>query len=109
MQGIINFFSDFVNWLYAILLALVNTLVALLQDLVCWIIDQFMGVAVYVLGLLDFEFLQSTTLQEAVASLPASIVNVFFLLGLPYCLALIVGAIVIRTILQLIPFTRLGS
>lgn len=109
MQGIIDFFADFIHWLFALVLACITTVVSLLQDLVCWTLDQLMGVATYVLSLLDFGFLSSTTLHDAVAQLPPTVLNVFFLLGLPYCLALITGAMFIRLILQLIPFTRLGS
>lgn len=109
MQRIIDFIYGIVYWFYALVLAVINTIVAMFQDLFCWLFDQILAVAVYVLGLLNFDFLIDGSLAAAFDGLPATVWNVFWLLGLPYCLALVVSAIGIRLILQLIPFTRLGS
>lgn len=109
MQGLINFLSEFVNWIFALILAVVKTLVNMLQDMVLWVFDQLGHAVTFLLGLLDFDFMESTTFQDAVNNLPPQVLNVFYILGLPYCLGLIVSAIFIRLFMQLIPFTRLGS
>lgn len=109
MQYLIDFFSTIVNWFFALCLALVNTLVAMLQDLLAWCFDQILAVVVYVLELIDFDFLSSDVFQESLGSLPAQVWNVFWLLGFPYAMALVAASIGIRLVLQLIPFTRLGS
>lgn len=109
MQGIINFFYQVVLWFFALVMAVINTFVAMLQDLVCWVVDQFLAVAVYVMGLFNFEFLGDTSVSEAFDQLPATLVNVLWVLGLPHALVLVTIAIGIRLLLQLVPFTRLGS
>lgn len=109
MQGIIDFFYNLVHWFFALVLAVINTVVSMLQDLFCWIVDQLLAVAVYVVGLFDFDFLQTTTFSDAVNQLPATMINVFWVLGLPVALGMVVVAIGIRLLLQLIPFVRLGS
>lgn len=109
MQGIINFFYGIVYWFFALVMAVINTIVAMLQDLLCWCFDQLLAVVVYILHLLNFTFLTDGTFQAALNALPATIWNIFFLLGLPYCMGLIIVSIGIRLLLQLIPFTRLGS
>lgn len=109
MQGIIDFFYGVVYWIYALVLACINTVFAMLQDLFSWVIDQLLALVVYVLGLIDFDFLSDGSFQEALDILPPEIWNIFWLLGLPYCLALVTVCIGVRMLLQLIPFTRLGS
>jgi hypothetical protein len=109
MQGIINFFSDLVDWFFALCMAIVNTFAAMLQDLMIWIIDQCMSVATYVLELIDFDFLTDGSLNAYFDDLPSEVLNVTFLLGLHQAMGIIVAAVTIRLILQLIPFTRLGS
>ncbi|HDM8072463.1 TPA: DUF2523 domain-containing protein, partial [Vibrio harveyi] len=42
-------------------------------------------------------------------SIPPTVAWVFAAVGLPQCLSIILAAITIRLLLQLIPFTRLGS
>jgi Protein of unknown function (DUF2523) len=109
MQGIIDFFYGVVQWVFALVLAVVNTIVAMLQDLIAWVLDQLLAVVVHVLGLFDFEFMHNNTFGDAMNHMPSEVWNIIWLLGLPYCLAMIAAAIGVRLILQLIPFTRLGS
>lgn len=46
---------------------------------------------------------------QYISAIPSDVANVMGLMGLGQAMTLIVGAILIRTVLQLIPFVRLGS
>lgn len=109
MQYLIDFISNIVHWLFALVMAVINTIIAMLQDLICWCVDQLLSAVVYILGLLDFGTLDDGAYSAALNGLPADIWNVFWLLGLPYCMGIILTALMIRLVMQLIPFVRLGS
>jgi hypothetical protein len=109
MQGVIDFLYTIVQWFFALVMAVLNSLVAMFKDIVCLVFDQMLELDVYVIGLIDFDFLSDGTLQGIIDSLPVSVMNIFWLLGLPYAMGIILSAITIRALLQLIPMTRLGS
>lgn len=77
------------------------------KDVICWPVDQFLSIIV---GLLqDMEFDDITANLGAWSSMPEEIINILGLLGVAEASGIIVAAIAIRLVLQLIPFTRLGS
>ncbi len=78
-----------------------------MKDAFCWVIDQLLSLVVSAVGLLDVSGLQGWVSQWG--TLPGEIVNVMGLLGVGTASAIIVSAAGIRLVLQLIPFTRLGS
>ncbi|MDF5683562.1 DUF2523 family protein, partial [Vibrio parahaemolyticus] len=47
--------------------------------------------------------------SQYMTSIPPTVSWVFAAVGVPQCLSIILAAITIRLLLQLIPFTRLGS
>jgi hypothetical protein len=77
------------------------------RDLFCWPFEQAMKIVLSALQGLDLSALESYAAQAG--NLPSEILNILGLLGAGTCIAIIVAAIGIRLILQLIPFTRLGS
>lgn len=79
----------------------------LLTDLVCWALDGILGLIVSAVGALDVSGLDSYT--ASVGEVPAEIMNVMQMAGLGTASQIIIAAIGIRLVLQLIPFTRLGS
>ncbi|MDR7377640.1 hypothetical protein J2X19_002319 [Rhodoferax ferrireducens] len=76
-------------------------------DVPCWIFDKLLDVVVSAISSLDLSGLQQY--GGAWGSLPSEILNILGLLGVGQAVAIITAAITIRLILQLIPFTRLGS
>ncbi len=76
-------------------------------DLICWAFDGFLSIAVVALQALDFSALAQYA--NTWASLPAGVLEVLAAIGLTQAVGIIVSAIGIRLVLQLIPFTRLGS
>lgn len=79
----------------------------MLTDAVSWVFDQFLGIAVSALSVFDFSAL--TAQVGAWAGLPAQLLEVLSAIGLSTAVGMIVTALGIRLMLQLIPFTRLGS
>jgi hypothetical protein len=76
-------------------------------DLVCWAFDGFMGIASTTLAGFDFSGL--STWSSSWSSLPGNVLEVLSAVGVAPAMGIIVSAITIRLLLQLIPFTRLGS
>ncbi|MDP9973676.1 hypothetical protein J2W39_004935 [Variovorax paradoxus] len=79
----------------------------LVRDAACWPFEQVMKIAVKAVSAIDLSGIQPYT--SMAGGLPGEIVNIMGLLGIGTCCAIIAAAIAIRLILQLIPFTRLGS
>lgn len=79
----------------------------LITDVPVWVFDQVCGLVVSIIAELDlsgFDAYQSTW-----STLPAEIANTAAYLGIVEAGGIILAAIMIRLVLQLIPFTRLGS
>ncbi|MGJ7556085.1 DUF2523 family protein [Variovorax sp. RB3P1] len=79
----------------------------LVRDAACWPFEQVMKIAVAAVSSIDLSGIQPYA--NAAGSLPGEIVNIMALLGVGTCCAIIAAAIAIRLLLQVIPFTRLGS
>lgn len=79
----------------------------LLTDLVCWALDGILGLVVSAVNAVDLSGLDSYS--NSVGEVPGEIMNVMQMAGLGTASQIIIAAIGIRLVLQLIPFTRLGS
>lgn len=106
MQAIVDSIKAFAAWLWGLAKAAVLTVFDMLKDVFFWIIDTVLGFVMVLLGSLDFSAFNPAAY---IAAIPADITNVLGLIGLGEATAIIVFAIGIRIVLQLIPFTRLGS
>lgn len=76
-------------------------------DVVSWAFDGLMGIVVDAMKAIDTSAIAGA--GSAWGGLPGEVINVLGLLGIGQAAAIIVAAIGIRLVLQLIPFTRLGS
>ncbi|RUR70275.1 DUF2523 domain-containing protein [Variovorax guangxiensis] len=79
----------------------------LVRDAACWPFEQVMKIVLKAVQGIDLSGIQPYV--NAAGGLPAEIINILGLLGAGTCISIIVAAIGIRLVLQLIPFTRLGS
>ena len=77
------------------------------RDAACWPFEQVMKITVSAIGAIDLSGIQPYV--NMAGGLPGEIINIMGLLGIGTCCSIIAGAIGIRIVLQLIPFTRLGS
>ena len=79
----------------------------LLTDVVCWGFESLLRLVVSILGGFDFSGLASYA--GGWAGLPGQVLEVLGAIGISQAVGIIVTAIGIRIMLQLVPFTRLGS
>ena len=98
---------DIVSWFAQIFVAIFTALWDFFRDVICWVVEQLLGIVVSVAGSIDVSGL--TGYVGNWGNLPAEIVNVMGLLDFGDAAAIIISACTIRLLLQLIPFTRLGS
>lgn len=96
-----------VQWFGQLAVAVFTALWDLLRDAACWPFDQVTDIAVSAVSALDLTGLSQYT--SSWGSLPAELINVMGLVGVGHAAAIVISAITIRVVLQLIPFTRLGS
>ena len=96
-----------VAWFGALAVAAFVALWLVVMDGFSWLFEQVLTVALAAIAAVDTETL--TDLAAAAGPLPASVVNVLLLLGVDIATVIITSAIAVRLVLQLIPFTRLGS
>lgn len=94
-------------WIGQLFVKVFTALWDMVRDAACWPFEQVLKIAVSALSSLNLSGLDS--FASIAGTLPGEIINILALLGVGTCVSIIVAAIGIRLILQLIPFTRLGS
>ncbi len=97
-------FETLVNAIYNVYVSIKNVLF----DIPPWVLDQVLSIASTLLASV-LALLQPIDLSQYLTSLPSEVSWTLSMIGIPQCLAIISTAIVTRLLLQLIPFTRLGS
>lgn len=97
---------NLVNWFAGLFKNVFVALWDILKDVFSWLLEQLFDVVIYAVSSIDVSGLSSV---EGWGSLPSEIINVLGLLGVGAASGVIVTAIGIRLVLQLVPFTRLGS
>lgn len=98
----------FAAWLILLALAFFVAYWLLGTDLAAWFVEQCFDAVIFILDGLELDFTIFNPAQY-INALPAEVVQMVGLIQLGPSLAIIVAAIGIRIVLQLIPFTRLGS
>lgn len=97
-------FETIINVLYNLYVSIRDVLF----DIPPWILDQMLTIATRLLtGVLSL--LEPVDLGQYLTGLPSEVSWTLSMIGLPQCIGIISSAIVVRLLLQLIPFTRLGS
>lgn len=96
-----------VTWIGNLFKACFDAIWNLGKDAVCWAFDSILSIVVGAVSAVDLTGLDQYT--QTWSSLPASLLQVLGVLRVGEASAIIVAAIGIRLVLQLIPFTRLGS
>ncbi len=97
-------FETIINVLYNLYVSIRDVLF----DIPPWILDKVLSIATSLLkGVLSI--LEPVDLGQYLTGLPSEVSWTLSMIGLPQCIGIISTAIVVRLLLQLIPFTRLGS
>ena len=99
--------AEVVQWIAELITAVFTAVWDLLRDVVCWGFEEAMKVAVS--GVQGIDVSGISTNLTVWGEIPAEVLNILQLLGVGQAMAIIAAAIGIRLVLQLIPFTRLGS
>lgn len=100
-------FGAVLTWVGKLFLGVFESFWDILRDIPAWILEQLMGIISSSMGAIDVSSMQS--LGSWWSAVPADVLNIMGLIGFGYAMGIIVSAIGIRLVLQLIPFTRLGS
>lgn len=100
-------FSAVLHWFGDLYVACYSALWDLIRDAACWPFEQLLTLATNALGAID-----ASPIVGALGifnQIPPGVVEVMAAVGAGPCFSIIGAALVIRFILQLIPFVRLGS
>ena len=98
--------ADVIKWFSDLFLAIFVSLWDIIKDAFSWCFEQIMEVAVDAVSAIETGDIDAA---GGWGSLPAELLNILGLLGVGQATSIIVAAIGVRLVLQLIPFTRLGS
>ncbi|EMG7549831.1 DUF2523 domain-containing protein [Vibrio alginolyticus] len=104
MDWLVDLFNKLLVFLYQLLVSLFN----MLKDLFFWAVEQVMEMVNMLLSGV-FALFAPVDMSQYMTSIPPTASWVMAAVGLPQCLSIILAAITVRLMLQLIPFTRLGS
>ncbi|EOX4467661.1 DUF2523 family protein [Vibrio alginolyticus] len=104
MDWLVDLFNKLLVFLYQLLVSLFN----MLKDLFFWAVEQVMDMVNMLLSGV-FALFAPVDISQYMTSIPPTVSWVMAAVGLPQCLSIILAAITVRLMLQLIPFTRLGS
>lgn len=95
------------EWVGRLFIAVFTAAWDFIRDAVCWPFEQVLKIVLSAVSAVDLT--PVTTGLGQWGALPGEVLNIMGLLGVGQAASIIVGAIGIRLVLQLIPFTRLGS
>lgn len=96
-----------IQWFAALFVAIFVAIWDVLTDLICWVFEGFFDIAISAANSVDISGIENSL--GVFADLPPELVNVLGLVGFGQAMGIIGTALVIRFVLQLIPFVRLGS
>ncbi|MEN3159613.1 DUF2523 family protein [Alkalimonas sp. NCh-2] len=99
---------DFGNWILDMLKTLAYTLLTMIKDALMFIFEQLMLLIIFLLDALG-DLFSALDITQYIAGIPPDMAWVLQQIGLGQAISMIIIAITIRIMLQLIPFTRLGS
>lgn len=109
IQKVVDKIDAVIDWFFELIPRLIDALVLMYKDMFLWCLEQLLSLAKGVLdGITGFDDIiaQAATIW---AGVPPEVMTVVQAIGLGTALTIITGAIMIRLVLQLIPFVRLGS
>lgn len=103
------------QWIKDILITLFNIIGSLLYSFLDFVYDAFCFVLENVFSIVSFllspifAIFNNLSLAEYINMLPSEAVNILSIVGFAEATAMIAAALLVRFLLQLIPFVRLGS
>lgn len=104
LDWLIDRWNDFLNLVLSFLLSIWD----MVNDLICFVLESIFDVCFTIVSSIGGVF-SSFGLLQYLSMLPPEMINVMSLVGANEASSIIVSAVIVRFILQLIPFVRLGS
>ena len=104
MDWLVDLFNKLVEFLYKLLI----TLIDMIKDVFFWVMEQIFE-TVNVLVSWVMGFLSPIDISQYLTAFPPEVAWVMSAIGVPQAMTIILTCLTIRLLLQLIPFTRLGS
>lgn len=98
--------ADILQWIADLFVAVFVALFDLVKDGFSWLFEQMLEIVIDALEAIDVSGISAA---GGWGELPGEVLNILALLGVAQAVSIIIASIGIRLILQLIPFTRLGS
>ena len=95
------------GWILKLFLAVFLAAWDIIRDAITWPFDQLLDIAKDGVASIDVSGISANV--GSWGQLPAEVLNIMGLIGVGTAITIITTAIVIRLVLQLIPFVRLGS
>ncbi|GAA7764753.1 hypothetical protein RN01_02215 [Cupriavidus sp. SHE] len=103
-------FAALAGWIGSLAVAVFAAAWMFGTDLVCWAFESFLKLTQVILnGLPGTDAFAALNPAQYISAAPPELVNMIGLMRVGEGLAMILAAIGIKLVLQLIPFTRLGS
>ncbi|PKM20076.1 MAG: VSK receptor [Gammaproteobacteria bacterium HGW-Gammaproteobacteria-15] len=99
---------DFGNWLLDILKTMANTLLTMMKDVFLFAIEQLLILVNFILGTMGNLF-EGLNFAQYFDGIPPEVAWVMSQIGFGQAMTMVIGSLIIRFFLQLIPFVRLGS
>lgn len=96
-----------VAWIGKLFVAVFVALWDFIRDAACWVFEEVLKISIAAANSVDVSAISGA--GQWWSSVPADVLNIMGLIGLQYALGIVFAAILIRLVLQLIPFVRLGS
>lgn len=104
LDWLANKWNEFVDYLYQIFTSAVD----FCKDFLWWVLDSLFGAVLLIIDGMGSLFAGLNPLQYF-SVIPPETQYYMAICGFNECMSMIVSALIIRMLLQLIPFVRLGS
>lgn len=101
---ILELYNGLLDGLYRLYLSIKDVI----MDIPLWVVDQILGAVSLILDSV-LSLLEPIDLSSYLHVDNSQVAWTLSMIGLPQCLGVISSCILVRILLQLIPFTRLGS
>lgn len=108
MQWLADMIIGALRWVLDLVVAIFKLLKDVVIDAFCYILDGVGSFIVDLFGKFDLNTINAYA-ENVWSGVPGELLNMAVSLGLGEAMAIIGAAITIRLLMQLIPFTRLGS
>lgn len=109
IQKVVDKLDQFVDWFFELFPRMFKSGLTLLQDVFLWAFEQCLSLAKSALDGITGLDAMAAEAAKTWALVPPDVITVLQSIGLGTALGIVTAAIVIRLVLQLIPFVRLGS